>query len=123
MVAGVCGPPIFWLTTPDTVLDNDRMPPGVIDAATATTVKKTTAVKTRPGMRRFETSASDRRHVLVAHRACAARGVGPTQEDAPCRTIQAITAKSSSCCSVVTASAWSNARRLPIHLAASPALA
>src|SRR5439155_5646356 len=105
----------------ETVLDRVRMPPGVITAATATTVKKTRAVKTRLGTRRLETTTPDGPGAFNAQRACTARGEGPTQEDAPWRIIQAIVARSSSCFSVVTASAWSNARRRSIHLPASPA--
>jgi hypothetical protein len=117
------GPRTLWLSTLDTVLETDRMPPGAIDAATATTVKKTTAVKTTPGRPPLGTSRAALRCSLIAHRACTARGVGPTKEDDPFRTIHAIAAKSSSCFSVVTVSAWSNARRWPIHRVALPVLA
>jgi hypothetical protein len=64
--SGVLGP--FWLRTSDTVLGTDRMPPGVIDAATATTVRKTTAVKSTP-FRPLGTNPTGPRRSFVAQRA------------------------------------------------------
>jgi len=104
MVAEVSGTRILWLSALETALCIDRMPPEVADA-TANTVKKTTAVKATPRTPPLGKGRPGRRCALAAHRERPAWGVGPTQEDEPCRTIHAIATKSPSCFSVVTASA------------------
>ena len=90
-VAGVAvagGP--FWLMTFDTTDPGiDMSPPGVTAAATATTVRKATAVKSTPWKLGLGTRPIGRRPAVVAQRACRARGAGPTQVDEPCRIIQA----------------------------------